>query len=461
MATATAAKTDRRAVEWLKASADAAYFTDTYLYIHEPQGATHTVIPFKLWPAQIKLIWLLMVTRLVVVLKARQLGISWLVCAYVLWLCFFQEGRVALFFSQGQLEADELIRRVKAMYTRLPEWMLAAGPKLTIDNTSELEWSSGSNIKSLPATKKAGRSLTASVVLMDEFAFLEWGETLYSAAKPVIDGGGQFFIVSTANGEGTLFHTLWQNAVAALNNFKAVFLPWWTRPDRTQEWYAALSRDAVTPLQIQTIRQEYPGTPDEAFISVGADRFLADITWWDGCKENLPPLGNREAMVLGVDAGVSDDNFALVGVTRHPARREDVAIRYVRRWTAVNGKIDFDNVEAEIERLCREFYVVQVAYDPYQLHQMMTRLEKRGVPVYEFGQGALRLESDKGLQDLIMSRRISHDGNEILREHIDNSNADVDIQARKLRIVKRTQARKIDTTIATSIASHRCLKLNL
>ncbi len=193
-----------------------------------------------------------------------------------------------------------------------------------------------------------------------------------------------------------------------------------------------------------------------------AERFLPSMTWWDACQEVLAALGNREALVLAADAGVSNDYFALVGVTRHPQRRDHVAVRYVRQWTPPSGgKINFDEIEAEIERLCKAFYVVQLTYDPYQLHQMMSRLQGKGIAwCSEFGQQTERLEADKRLYDLITSKQLVHDGNEALRACADNANAKRDAD-RKLRIVKRTQAGKIDALVALSMASHRCLNLNL
>lgn len=406
---------------------------------------------------------LLMNTRLIMILKARQLGISWLVCAYALWLCLFQGGRVVLLFSQGQLEADELLRRIKALYRRLPDWMRMGNgmPQLVKDNTSQLAWDNGSSIQSLPATPKAGRSFAASLVVMDEFAFMEHAETLYSAAKPTIeDGGGQLIILSTANGEGTLFNNLWDDAVSKLSNFTAAFLPWTSRPTRNQLWYANLSKDASTPRMIQMIKQEYPAAPDEAWISVGAERFLPDITLWDLCKEDLPPLGNREPMVLSADAGVTDDPFALVGVTRHPVRSEDVAVRYSRRWLANGGKVDFGEIEKEILRLCDEYHVVQFAYDPYQLHQMSERLQG-AVWCSEFLQGAPRLMSDSTLFHLVMQKRLAHNGNSELRSHVDNANAKIDPETKKMRIIKRSQSLKVDLCVATSVAAYNCLELNL
>lgn len=194
-----------------------------------------------------------------------------------------------------------------------------------------------------------------------------------------------------------------------------------------------------------------------------ADRFLASMIWWDACQEELPPLGAREPLVLCADAGVSSDLFALVGVSRHPQRRQDVAARLVRTWTPPKGgKLDFDAIEQDIRDLCKAFNVMLLCYDSYQLHQMMTRLHNDGVVwTKEFGQGSPRLTADKQLLDLIMSKRLAHDGNPDLRSAIDNADRKIDGEDRKIRIVKRADDLKIDPAVALSMAAAECLALNL
>ncbi|MCB0079136.1 MAG: terminase family protein, partial [Anaerolineales bacterium] len=194
-----------------------------------------------------------------------------------------------------------------------------------------------------------------------------------------------------------------------------------------------------------------------------ADRFLPTMVLWDACREELPTLGQREPMVLAADAGVSSDCFGVVGVTRHPARHEDVAIRYVRKWEPKKGQaLDFDAIQAEIERLFAAFNVIQFAYDPYQLHQMGSGFMQRGlVWASQFSQGGERLESDRGLLDLIQQRRIAHDGNADLRQHIDNADRKTDGDERRLRIVKRLSSKKIDLAVCAAMAAKRCLDLNL
>jgi hypothetical protein len=260
------------AVELAKCHADPAYFTHHFGLIDDAQGLGDGsgAMPFTLWPAQVQVLWTLLIQRLVLILKARQLGISWLCCAYALWLCLFQPGKVVLIFSKGQGEADEMLQRVKRLYERLPEWMREASPALVTDNTTELEWANGSRVKSLPATKGAGRSFTASLVILDEAAFLLWATQLYTALKPTIDGGGQLIVLSTANGIGNLFHQLWLKAISAKNRFTTIFLPWWARPTRDAAWYQHQLEEYTDP---DMVRQEYPSTAQEAFLVSGRTRF--------------------------------------------------------------------------------------------------------------------------------------------------------------------------------------------
>jgi hypothetical protein len=277
--------------ELIRCEGDVSYFIDTYGVIDDAQdqsGMGGGTTRFRLWAAQVELLWTLMVTRLVVILKARQLGISWAICGYVLWLVTFRSSEVLL-LSKGQPEANELLRRVRTMFDRLPDWMRARLPRIVKDNTRQLEFSNGSRIRSLPATKNAGISYTASLVVMDEAAHLKWGEDLLLNVKPTIDAGGQLIILSTANGFGGMFHAVWTKAVEGLNNFRTVFLPWWVRPGRTAEWFRGVKADAVDP---KLIPQNYPANPIEAFLASGATRFEPE--WIAAQVENvLDPIAKE------------------------------------------------------------------------------------------------------------------------------------------------------------------------
>src|SRR4051812_42717106 len=142
-------------------------------------------------------------------LKARQLGISWVVCAYVLWKALFNANQNILLFSKGQAEANELLRRIKALHNRLPQSLRDLLPKSIGDSTKQYTLSNGSILRSLPATKTAGVGHAASILVIDEAARIMQAARLVSDAKPTIDAGGQMIVFSTANGMGGMFHSMW------------------------------------------------------------------------------------------------------------------------------------------------------------------------------------------------------------------------------------------------------------
>lgn len=233
--------------------------------IEVPHEAATSIVPFELWPAQRETVLpALERERLAVFLKARQLGISWLVCGWALHRCVTAPAQTFLFFSQGLTEANELIRRVAFLRDQHED--RARFPALTKDNTDVIAWANGSRIRSLPATKKAGRSFTASAVVLDEFAFMLYGPALLAAVKPTIDAGGQLVIISSADGNGTPYHQLWNGAEAGTSGFTPIFLPWTARPDRDPGWRDRIAAESPELTQADVLR-EYPATPGEAFAN--------------------------------------------------------------------------------------------------------------------------------------------------------------------------------------------------
>jgi hypothetical protein len=309
---------DRTRSELDRCAADPAYFIDTHVRIQDTQG-DGSELPFRLWDGQRSVLATFDASDRVIVLKARQLGISWLAVAYAVWLAVFRPGRLILVFSKGQLEADELLRRARFIYDRLPGWIQAVAPhrpgrdKATIN---EFGLANGSRIRSLPATRSAGRSFTASLILFDEAAFAEYAGELYNAAKPTIDHGGRIVIFSTANGIGGFFHAQWTKAVAGTNGFATAFLPWWSRPGRDADWYARVLAEAHDPALVP---QEYPANPTEAFVASGRSRF--PYSWVSAQAANVRGPIAEDIAPVNLREMIADGSLALYATPAELAER--------------------------------------------------------------------------------------------------------------------------------------------
>lgn len=237
------------------------------------------------------------------------------------------------------------------------------------------------------------------------------------------------------------------------NDSARLFALWNTKP--TLPWqtpaYYDQERASLAPNEFERLHRNQWSSSTNAFV---------EASLWDDCEGDVPPMGDHEPLVIGMDAAVSHDCFALVGVSR---RKEVCYVRYVKVWTPpVGGHIDFSEVEDELRRLAKTYACVCFPYDPYQLEDMAQRLTKAGVGWFDpFSQGDERLEADSELYQRILSRRIRHDGDATLRQHILNADAKTDPEGRKLRIVHRAPTKPMDASVALSMACKRAGYLNI
>jgi hypothetical protein len=191
------------------------------------------------------------------------------------------------------------------------------------------------------------------------------------------------------------------------------------------------------------------------------------IERWDNLKIKMPGVSKNIPLVLGVDLSVSGDCTALVVVSM--LQGGFVGIRAVQVWEPTPGhKIDYtQTIEKAIRYWCENFNVVTVVYDPYQAHKMVTDLRREGVAWFqEFAQGKGskgkpgRPIGDKMFFDFVMSGKLKHGGDPIMREHIVNTVAEVKGE-HHMRFVRRRTEGKIDSVVAASMAVCVISRLNL
>lgn len=274
------AATAPQAREQLACAENAAYFLGTYGWVSDPNLGT---VRYTVWPHLALLHRLEAEHRKLIVLKARQVGVSWHAAGVALHTAMFRPNANVLMLSKREVDASELLEKARFLYHHLPPWL-----RITVgrSNESRLEFPTrGSKITALPSTEDAGRSEAATLVVLDEYAFHAYAESNFAAIRPTIDAGGRMLAISTADGFGNQFARLWEQSAqpgfdqtadgawigkgAAPNGFRAVFLPWSVRPGRDDDWYAEAVGDA-DPLAAQ---QEYPSTPRMAFVTSGRPVF--------------------------------------------------------------------------------------------------------------------------------------------------------------------------------------------
>lgn len=241
-----------------------AYFIRTYLQI-EDKDTEGLMIPFAMWPAQERALASILANRLNIILKARQIGFTWLCLAMIMHDLVFNIGHTGIAFSKTEEDAFELGRRFSVLLNdagrRMLEHVGIYVVQLNKSEVSILKDGIASRFLCFPASPSAGRSFTGNIVLYDEFAFNQKAEEMWVGALPTVNRptGGKIIILSTMK-RGTKYEEIWNDEG---NGFNRIFLGCFADPRRTQAWY-----DTTKRAMGKKIMQEYPRTAAEALANL-------------------------------------------------------------------------------------------------------------------------------------------------------------------------------------------------
>ncbi|KKK79909.1 hypothetical protein LCGC14_2828780, partial [marine sediment metagenome] len=226
-------------------------------------------IPPIVFPHLRKMCRLLEENRLLMILKARQIYMTWFMAHYALWVALFRSGAKVLMLSRGENEAAETLAYCAFIHRNLPDYLRLKKGK---DQSSLITFPTmSSQIRALASTEKSGIGFGgASLVILDEWDFHPYAKENYPEIKPMIDAGGrrQLVILSAVNklDSETKFKEIWHKASQGENNFKAHFISYDVIPYRDKSWYNQQKMD-YDPLDMAT---RYPKTVEEA-LSAAAD----------------------------------------------------------------------------------------------------------------------------------------------------------------------------------------------
>ena len=255
------------------------YFTKAYGHM---QGQTGPAMPIELWPlveraaelaigarTQEEVLEVLWREKRTLMLKARQLGMTWLVLHYAYWTIAFRADTPlarALALSKRGDDASKLLARARRIRDLLPPFLRHEESSETKGSKTELQLVGRGRLISLPGTPDAARMETATFVMFDEAAFPkneQAGPTL-TALEPTLGEEGQLCILSTGNGEsgdGAAFADEVRKALDGASARYFVFLPASTDPKRDEAWRDRARRNYLSD---QDFQQEHPEDVDQA-----------------------------------------------------------------------------------------------------------------------------------------------------------------------------------------------------
>lgn len=255
------------------------YLLLSYGSMQDEEGSPPT--PFEAWPEQIDVMRAFRDHKRIIVLKARQLGLTWIALHYALWLMAFcretPRARILCMSKQGD-DAAKLLKRARKMNSLLPRFMRLDEDKETYRSNSQFKLQGRGAMESLPGTPDAARSETAGLILMDEGAFYRNGGfgATWTAAQPTLGRHGTAIVISTGNGpaeapgDGRGYAQLWNRGRSSPDSeFHTIFLPSKTDPRRTEEWRKKTAETYLDPIDFEA---EYPETEEQALAGVSGTK---------------------------------------------------------------------------------------------------------------------------------------------------------------------------------------------
>lgn len=255
-----------------------------------------------------------------IILKARQLGISTAVTAFM-YAWSFPNKRMRSQIIANEADNSQHLLSMTDLYWETDPLRMLYSTKYQAKNT--LMWhETASSIRTMTAgNKEAGRSRTIQALHASEVAF--WPEpevTMTGLLSALPDRPNTFaFFESTANGVGNWFEQSWQEAMAG-TGYRPLFFPWWVHPEyrasviripRYEMHYNEEERNLIALFKtgltigeyhysipesqwddalawrrhmiektfkhdVNKFHQEYPSIPEEAFLSTGFNVFPLD-----------------------------------------------------------------------------------------------------------------------------------------------------------------------------------------
>ncbi|MCX7804791.1 MAG: terminase family protein [Planctomycetota bacterium] len=161
------------------------------------------LVPMRPWPHVLSLLdWWDAHDRTVLV-KSRQMGVSWAIALYALHMLAFRgEARVALSLNYKQEEAAQLLRRMRILWASL---VTAKVPVPDVRWSEERAvFSNGSLAIALPVTGASGAGHSASLLVVDEAALIPGLEDVWPAVSQGLERG-RIHMISTPRGDSNFF----------------------------------------------------------------------------------------------------------------------------------------------------------------------------------------------------------------------------------------------------------------
>jgi hypothetical protein len=239
------------ATELLKCYGDVHYFIENYVKIQHPIKGN---IRFNMYQYQKNIVDIYEQSRFCIGTTARQMGITSLTSAYMLWKLTFESDFQIAVVVRNIASGQEIISRLMDAFYQLPDFLKQT---VTCRNMREIKFENGSGIVALTANSPhtaRGRSL--NLVFFDDFAYTNRAnaEEIWQTIVPCMSAtNGRLIVTSAPSTTNTLFYRILEDALKGTNGFHPFTIRWDDHPNRDSQF----KKTMIQQIGIAKFSQEY------------------------------------------------------------------------------------------------------------------------------------------------------------------------------------------------------------
>jgi hypothetical protein len=223
------------------------FFIDNYVHINTRDSGMQL---FKMWDFQKEMVEDIHSNRKVIANKARQIGFTCTVCAYIVHYVLFNRGKNVIVMSHKLNAAQEILRNIEAMLQNLPNFLK---PK-SVEYSKRTIEINGNRIFALAAANEPIRGYVVDLIFIDEAAYIKKEELdalMYSLAPALRDTGK--LITGSSSGPSIAFLKMWVDAMGNYNDFKPIRISYEAVPGRDENW----AKKEIEMIGKENFEQEY------------------------------------------------------------------------------------------------------------------------------------------------------------------------------------------------------------
>lgn len=233
-----------RALEFERCKRDVVHFINNWVDTFDPREE-HPNLPFKLYPFQVETIqWLedgFQKKQNGLIEKSRDMGVTWLVCAWTVHKWLFHPSFVARFGSRKEDLVDDhtlesIFGKLRHILYRLPKFLRPFQMTKREDSHLYLINPINNSVCIGESTNVGfGRGGRSSVVFLDEFAHVPYSEAVWTSVR---NNSDCINLLSSVNGKGNQFAWLRHES-----KIRVKTLHWTAHPKKSQAWYDAQAEE--------------------------------------------------------------------------------------------------------------------------------------------------------------------------------------------------------------------------